>query len=70
VPMRQNISPIRIFCISSVQKIIHLASQVIAENAEQIYACTRLKYGFTIICPYCEIKLTNYYKNLPNTIRI
>jgi DNA-binding transcriptional ArsR family regulator len=26
-----------------VQKIIHLASQVIAENAEHIYACTRIK---------------------------
>jgi len=25
-----------------VQKIIHLASQIIAENAEHIYACTRI----------------------------
>lgn len=25
-----------------IQKIIHLASQVIAENAEHIYACTRI----------------------------
>jgi DNA-binding transcriptional ArsR family regulator len=26
-----------------IQKIIHLASQLIAENAEHIYACTRIE---------------------------
>jgi len=26
-----------------IQKIIHLASQVISENAEHIYACTRIE---------------------------